>query len=167
MNIRLELMTKELARRYFKEFVLDPALFTDESKYQPYQYSDEKSNATVDRYRQMGRIYFAVMLDDEPIGEIVLKQVDHEKKSCTIGITMRSDEFKNKGYGTKAEILALEYIFGTLEFETVYADTLLKNTRSQHVLMKVGFQETGRDDSFVYYRCDKSAWKTMNELTQA
>ena len=107
MNIRLELMTKELARCYFKSFVLDPALFTDESKYQPYQYSDEKSDATVERYHQMGRIYFAVMLDDEPIGEIVLKQIDHEKKSCAIGITMRSDEFKNKGYGTKEHMNAV------------------------------------------------------------
>ena len=108
MNIRLELMTKELARRYFKEFVLDPALFADESKYQPYQYSDEKSDETVDRYCEMGRIYFAVMLDGEPVGEIVLNQIDHEKKSCAMGITMRSDEFKNKGYGTKNHIEAIQ-----------------------------------------------------------
>lgn len=159
MNIRLCLMTKELARRYFKDFILDPVLFIDESKFQPYEYSPEKSDATVERYRQLGRIYFAVMLDGEPIGEIILKQIDYEKKHCTIGISMKSDEFKNKGYGTEAEILALDHIFETMQFESVYADTILKNVRSQHVLRKVGFREIRRDDAFIYYRCDRSSWK--------
>ena len=52
----------------------------------------------------MGRVFLAVMLDDEPIGEVILKSIDCEKKHCTLGICMRSDAYKNKGYGTEAEI---------------------------------------------------------------
>ena len=106
MNIRLELMTKELARCYFKSFVLDPALFADESKYQPYQYSDEKSDATVDRYRQMGRIYFVIMLDGEPIGEIVLKQIDHRQRNGTYLVAL---------YVCKTEYFPLILIYGHSE----------------------------------------------------
>ena len=162
MNIRLCTMTAALARRYFADFELDPILFIDKSQYQPYEYSTEKSDATVARYRQLGRIYLAIMLDDEPIGEIILKQIDYEKKHCTIGISMKSDNYKNRGYGTQAEILALEHIFEIMQLEHVYADTILRNARSQHVLRKVGFTEIGRDDTFIYYRCDKSSWNRPN-----
>ena len=71
---------------------------------------------------------------------------------------MQNDSFKNRCYGTQAEILTLEYAFTVLEMETVFADAIHKDKRSQHVLEKVGFLKTGSDDQFVYYRCDKEVW---------
>ena len=35
---------------------------------------------------------------------------------------------------------------------TVNADTLIKNTRSQHVLEKVGFKKIKKNNHFIYYR---------------
>lgn len=159
MNIRLCKMTKELARQYYKLFEMDPDMFMDMSKFQPYIYSEERCDATVERYQQLGRVYLAVMLDKEPIGEVILKNIDKEKKHCTLGIHMRNDSVKNKGYGTQAEILALQYAFHELGMVTVFADAILKNARSQHVLKKVGFIETHQDETFHYYRCDKANWK--------
>ena len=148
-------MTEKLCREYFKGFQMDPDMFVDMSQFRPYIYSAETCDATVDRYRQMGRVYLAVMLDDDPIGEVVLKNIDRDKQCCTLGIHLQNDSVKNKGYGTCAEILALRYAFEELHLQTVYADALHKNKRSQHVLEKVGFRETHRDDTFVYYRCDQ------------
>ena len=150
MNIRLCKMTKMLARQYFKKFEMDPDLFAEPKKFKPYVYSDETSDARVVRYTQLGRIYWAIMLEDDPIGELVLKDIDLVQMHCTMGIAMRSDEFKNKGYGTVAEILALEYAFNKLGMETVFADALKKNKRSQRVLKKVGFVEMRSDDTFIY-----------------
>lgn len=161
MNIRLCHMTKELARQYFRNFQMDPMLFTDDSQFRPYVYNQADCDARVDRYAQLSRIYLAVMLDEEPVGEIVLKNIDSEQHHCTLGICLVSDTYKNRGIGTKAEILTLEYAFNELGMETVYADSIHRNKRSRHVLEKVGFRETGRDDAFVYYRCDKSAWNRM------
>ena len=158
MDIRLCDMTRELARSYFRAFVLDPDLFLDKSQYQPYEFSEEKSDRVVERYQKLGRKYMAVMLEDDPIGEVVLKDMDAAKKCCTLGISMRSDEFKNKGYGTEAELLTLKYAFTQLGMETVLADALITNTRSQRVLEKAGFMEIRRDDSFVYYKCEKASW---------
>ena len=107
MNIRLTIMTKELARQYFQGFVVDPALFMDNQEYKPYIYKEEQADDIVDRYRQMGRIYLAVMYHDEPIGEIVFKNIERQSKHCTLGISLQSDKFKNKGLGTKAEIMAI------------------------------------------------------------
>ena len=158
MNIRLQIMTKDLARSYFRSFVLDPDLFLDKSQYKPYVYSEEKSDAVVARYQQLGRIYLAVMLEQTPIGEVILKNIDRAHKHCTLGISMQSDAYKNKGYGTQAEKLTLKYAFVELGMEKVLADALVTNTRSQHVLEKVGFVETHRDESFVYYKCNRGAW---------
>jgi len=163
MNLQLRKMTKELSRQFHKTYENDPDLFMDMSKFQPYIYSVEQSDAIVDRYERLGRVYLAIMLDNEPIGEVILKHIDWEKKHCTLGISMRSDEYKNKGYGTKAEILTLSYAFNELGMETVFADAVLKNTRSQHVLKKVGFVETHCDEVFRYYRCDKECWSVPEE----
>ena len=159
VNICLCEMNTEIARRYFRNFVVDPDLFLDDQPYRPYVYSEEIADAAVLRHRQLGRAYLAVMLDDEPIGEVVLKNIDWDQKHCTLGITLRSDEFKNRGYGTAAEILALKHAFDAMGMETVFADAILKNTRSRHVLEKVGFTETHRDATFAYYRCDRSCRK--------
>ena len=158
MNICLCPMTKELAREYFRGFVVDPALFLPGQEYRPYVYTEEKADAAVDRHLSLGRVYLAVMRDREPIGEIVLKNIDSEKHHCTIGISLRSDDVKNRGYGTEAEIQALHYAFKQIGMETVFADSIIQNTRSQNVLEKVGFIESHRDDSFIYYRCDVDRW---------
>ena len=60
------------------------------------------------------------------------------------------------GIGTRAERLAVQYVFDILDIPTVYADTVRSNTRSQHVLEKVGFSLIREDKEFRYYRIDKS-----------
>ena len=72
-----------------------------------------------------------------------------------MGIHLRDDSVKEKGYGTQAESLILQYAFEELEMVAVNADAALKNTRSQHVLEKVGFRYICEDDTFKYYRCEK------------
>ena len=158
MDIRLCKMTKPLCRALFRDFAYDPDLFIQMDSDKPYVYNPEKCDATVDRHAQLGRIYMAIMLDEEPIGEVVLKHIDHQRQCCTLGIHLKNDRFKNKGYGTRAEILTLRYAFHELGMETVYADAIHKNKRSQHVLKKVGFIETHQDDAFCYYKCDRASW---------
>ena len=115
-------------------------------------------DARWERQRQHGRIHLAVMLEQEPIGEVILMDIDAEKRCCILSIHMKNDSVKNRGYGTRAEILALECAFGTLEMETVFADAIYKNKRSQHVLEKIGFQKAHSDEQCVYSRCDKEVW---------
>lgn len=164
MNICLIPMTKELCRIYHQAYANDPMLFMDMRRFQPYIYSTEGSDAFFDRQAQLGRIHLAVMLEDEPIGDIILKEIDPAAKCCTLSICMKNDHFKNKGYGTRAELLALDHAFTKLGMETVYTDAVQKNTRSQHVLEKAGFQETHSDNNFRYYRCDRAAWNRPSFL---
>ncbi len=158
MNICLCEMTRDLCHTYLQEFTHDPDLFMDDQPFTEYVYSRDKADTYWQRQQDLGRVHLAIMLGQEPIGEIVLKNIDHDQKCCTLGICMRNDSVKNQGYGTKAEQLALGYAFEVMGMDTVFADSILKNTRSQHVLMKVGFKETHQDGAFRYYRCDNAAW---------
>ena len=158
MSICLCKMTKELSRQYRKDFENDPDIFKDMSRFTAYIYSEENADAFYDRQQTQGRIHLAVMRDEEPIGEVILKNIDQNTQRCTLSIHMKNDSVKNQGYGTTAEILTLQYAFYDLKMETVFADAILKNKRSQHVLKKAGFTQTHCDDTFCYFRCDKSDW---------
>ena len=68
---------------------------------------------------------------------------------------MKNSKYKDRGFGTKAEQLAIEYVFHELDIPVLYADVILSNKRSQHVLEKLGFQLTGEDERFKYYRIDR------------
>lgn len=94
---------------------------------------------------------FAIMLDGKLIGELQLKQINREKAECTLSIHMQNDTVKEKGYGTQAEQLAVKYAFDEMGMVAVNADTIMKNTRSQHVLEKVGFHLIGEDETFKCY----------------
>ena len=44
-----------------------------------------------------------------------------------------------------------------MNIPTLYADVILSNTRSQHVLEKVGFGLINEDKQFRYYRIDRES----------
>lgn len=96
MEITIKPMTKELCRAFYKDFVLDIDLFADPEQYKPFIYNEEACDAYYERYRNMGRIHLAVILSSKPIGEIVLKNIDRDRKCCTMGITMVNDSYKGK-----------------------------------------------------------------------
>lgn len=151
-EISLCVMTRELCHELYRGWENDPAIYTDMDLFTTYQYDE----AAVDRYfeskQNPSRVLFAVMKDGKPIGELQLKQIDWENKACTLSIHMQNDTVKGHGYGTCAEWLALQYAFDTLGMVVVNADTVIKNTRSQHVLEKIGFKYVREKDGFRYYR---------------
>ena len=159
MNICLCDMTLPLCRQFYKNFANDPDTFMDIEQYFAYFYDESNVDAYWVRQKEQNRIHLAIMLNDTVIGEILLKNIDMNVRSCTLSIHMQNDSVKNKGYGTKAEILALEYAFHKLNMNCVFADAVLKNRRSQHVLSKVGFTKTHSDGRFIYYKCEKAGWR--------
>ena len=157
MKVTLEIMTRELCHKLYRGFQNDPDIYQDMTKFTPFVYREAWVDAYFDRQAAKQRIYLAILLDGEPIGEVLLKQIDREGSSCVLGIHLQNDTVKGKGYGTCAETLAVEYAFDRLGLTTVYADTVRKNTRSQHVLEKVGFRFSHEDALFRYYEITKGA----------
>ena len=86
-----------------------------------------------------------LLLDDIVIGDVYLKNIDLQKGSGTLSIVLIQDCYKEKGYDTAVERTVLEYGFKELGLSAIYADVVLRNTRSQHVLEKIGFEYLHED----------------------
>lgn len=154
-TIVLKKMTRELCRELYKDWSNDPSIYMDKSRYKPFCYSEAAADRYFDSKNTSSRILFAIMLGEKPIGELQLKRIDREKAECTLSIHMQNDSVKGRGFGTQAELKAVQYAFDELGMAAVNADTIRKNTRSQHVLEKAGFKFVREDGEFKYYRIEK------------
>ena len=150
---------------FYRDFVQSPELFEDPGRVEPYVYAPERVEAYYRaRMDRKDRRYCSILLGDAVIGELVFKNIDPAERRCDLGICLVNDRFKNRGYGTAAERLALELAFGELGMETVLADSLLANTRSQHVLEKLGFRQVSEDGHFRYYAITRAQYRGDGEV---
>ena len=154
-DISLCAMTRELCRQLFRKWENDPDIYMNMERFTAYQYNEAAADRYFDTRQGASRVLLAVMKDGAPIGEIQLKQIDRERKECTLSIHMQNDAVKGRGYGTCAERLAVQYAFNVLGMAAVNADTIAKNRRSQHVLEKVGFRYIKEENGFKYYRRER------------
>ena len=154
--LRLEEDTLPLCHAFFRALKQAPELFEDPADYTPYTYDPARVDAFfAARRAKPDRKDFAILLGEDVIGQLALKHIDPALASGELEICLVSDEVKNRNYGSRAVRMALGRAFGPLGLETVTANTLLHNTRSQRVLQKNGFRTTGQDGHFRFFRVTK------------
>ena len=91
--------------------------------------------------------YFMVIVredNNEVIGTISLEQINSVDRTATLGIMIGKDENRNKGYGTEAIRLILDFAFNYLNLNSVFLTYLECNARARKCYDKVGFKEIGR-----------------------
>ena len=154
----IELKTYTLARchAFWREYISDPAMWDKAFVYDPQWVEQYYQKKVMDESRR----FFAICHEDHVVGETQLKYIDFEKSCGTMSIHFSCDKYKNRGFGTQAERLLVEYAFSELGLATVYADCVLRNTRSQHVLEKNGFIYTHEDSVLRYYKRERGASAT-------
>ena len=150
-EITLQPMTPEMYHAFFREYRNDPDLYLDKTNFVEYEYEKEKVDAYIRRQQEMKRLPFAIVYGEEMVGELKIYDI-LEGQSAALGITMKNAAYKDKGFGTRAEQLAVRFVFEELDIPVLYADSILTNTRSQHVLEKVGFQFLYADAERKHYR---------------
>lgn len=155
LEVALKPMTAEMYHEFFKEYENDRDLYLDENDYFEYIYEESKVDAYIQRQVDLNRQPFAIMYGDEMVGELKIYNIEAEK-SATLGITMKNSKCKDRGFGTRAEQLSIEYVFHQLDIPVLYADSILTNTRSQHVLEKVGFQFVYADEERKHYQITRN-----------
>ena len=156
-------MSREHMHAFFKQFQYDP-MAENTLDQNPYIYNAETVDQHYDKHTDQGNTHFAILLNDEVIGDIYLKHFNQADKSCQIGIYLVNDRYKGKGFGTQAEHLLLGHVFANTDIELIYADTLKKNHRSRHVLEKVGFTVIRTDGERIYLECKKKRWADTRQL---
>lgn len=81
--------------------------------------------------------------EKKDIGSIYLRDIDHKAKSAEYGIFIGENEFLNKGYGTEASKLILEYAFRSLNLNKVKLRVLSDNIVAIKSYLKLGFKIEG------------------------
>jgi RimJ/RimL family protein N-acetyltransferase len=153
-EIRLAPMTDEMYHRYLKEYDNDPDLYLPGQPYTHYVYSKEAADRYIQRQKDKNRVPLAILKGGEIVGEIVIKNIEPHR-CATFGIALKNQIYKDRGIGTQAERLLIRYVFDELDIPTLYADTVRSNTRSRHILEKLGFMQIHEDENFLYYRLDR------------
>jgi RimJ/RimL family protein N-acetyltransferase len=85
----------------------------------------------------------ALRADDRLIGTVGLTHIDHRNGNAEFGIAVGDRKSQNKGYGTEATRLILDFAFATLNLHRVRLCVYANNPRGLHVYEKVGFVKEG------------------------
>lgn len=81
---------------------------------------------------------------DKLIGTVGLERINQTHRTTTLGIFIGDKEFLNKGYGTEAIRLLLDYGFNYMNLHSIHLNLMSFNIRAQKCYEKCGFKETGR-----------------------
>lgn len=89
--------------------------------------------------------FVIVMLDENKmIGTVGLDNIDWINKTATLGIFIGDKQYRNKGYGTEAIRLLLEYGFRYLNLHNIKLDLMEFNAPALKCYERCGFKEYGR-----------------------
>jgi len=100
-------------------------------------------------------IYFSILIPNEDgteklIGNCGIHAIDWKNRVGEIGIAIGEKEYQNKGYGTEALELLLDYGFKTVNLNRLELYTYSFNARALKSYKKVGFIEEGRKRQFIW-----------------
>jgi diamine N-acetyltransferase len=140
---------------YIREWANDPEVRRLTGEVTPM--SDAGANEFLDRVRQdRERVWFAIVLkeNDQIIGETGLLRMFHAWRTTDLSVIIGDKEAWNKGYGTEAILLLLDYAFGALNFHRVSLGVVGFNARAIHFYEKVGFRREGiqRDGYYLDHK---------------
>lgn len=90
-------------------------------------------------------VFAIVTLDgDKLIGSIGIERIDNINRTAVLGIFIGDENYRNKGYGTEAIKLILDYGFNYLNLHSVQLYLMSFNERALKCYKKCGFKEVGR-----------------------
>jgi len=80
-------------------------------------------------------VYFSIFLLDQEdlekiIGNCAIQNINVKNRACSCGITIGEKEYQNKGYGTEAMEMLIEYSFNTLNMNRIELTVYEFNTRA-------------------------------------
>jgi len=89
--------------------------------------------------------------DESAIGHVLLTEISSVHRSCSLSIRIGSEVNRNKGLGTEAMALLLEYAWRDLGLNRIQLTVRTDNERAKRSYQKSGFRVEGkmRDAVFV------------------
>ncbi|MBN2461515.1 MAG: GNAT family N-acetyltransferase [Candidatus Cloacimonetes bacterium] len=106
----------------------------------------EKERIILEEMIKKGNQIFAIVLleTDELIGNCSLFDIDQRNRSAELGIFIGEKKYWNRGYGTEAIRLLLDYGFNILNMNNILLEVYSYNEKGLHTYEKAGFKIIGR-----------------------
>lgn len=89
--------------------------------------------------------------DSRAVGEVVINEIDHDNRNGNIRISLFSGNDVNKGYGTEAMCLMVDYGFKQLNLHRISLTVYAFNQRAIRAYEKVGFKREGVERDVLYW----------------
>jgi len=86
----------------------------------------------------------------KPIGTMGLHRIDWKDRRATTGTMIGDRRYWEKGYGSEAKMLLLNYAFNTLNLHKICSGAIAFNARSIGYSKKCGYKEEGRLKQHVF-----------------
>lgn len=94
---------------------------------------------------------FAILLaTNQLIGSVWLHDIDKSNRRARLGTLIGLKKYWDKGLGTEAKTLVLNYAFSKLHLHRIYVDVYSFNKRNIRVNKKLGFRKEGVKREHLY-----------------
>lgn len=136
-NITLRTATQKEMRALWRKFVPDNG--------KSFVYDEEKVDALYAQnveHEEWNPSVGIFTKTDEIIGELTFGRIVYSENRCDLSLFLANENYRNKGFGTEAVMLAKQYAKETLGLKRIYADVSADNARMRSVMKKCGFQHT-------------------------
>jgi len=100
-------------------------------------------------------IFFSIVVSEEDsseklIGNCGIHNINWKNRVGEVGIAIGEKQYHNKGFGTEAMELLLEYGFNTVNLNRIELFVYDYNTRAINMYKKLGYTEEGRKRQFIW-----------------
>lgn len=112
--------------------------------YLPLFEADEREWLNSLHKKKNEQVVLAIVVDGKPIGNMGLHKISWKDRIATTGAVIGEKEYRDKGYGTEAKMLLLDYAFNRLNLRKICSSVLEFNARSKAYQEKTGYKEEGR-----------------------
>lgn len=133
---QIDLWTRWLNNLEMTRTLGNPGVFTREAEEQFYQSTQNDGAAA----------HFSIYerASGRPIGTTALREINRGHGTATFGIMIGEPSCWNRGYGTEATRLVLDYAFHVLGLHNVLLTVYATNPRGVRAYEKAGFRQIGR-----------------------
>jgi len=98
----------------------------------------------IEKQKEEASFAIVTLDEDKLIGTISLEKIDHVKRRATLGVFIGDKNYREKGFGTEAIRLILDFGFSYMNLNNIDLACIDFNQRAYRCYLKCGFKENGR-----------------------